>query len=102
MRSAELVATPWRERLPTHGIPKDALIFATVRPGVWRRGGDRELMGVDSEQPSFTDVEYGNRRRTSKREQFLETMDATIPWSMWVRVMIEPHYYADRPGKRGP
>jgi transposase, IS5 family len=56
--------------------------------------------GVDSEQPSFAEVEYGNRRRTSKREQFLETMDATIPWSTWVGV-IEPHYYADRPGKRG-
>ncbi|MGL5824620.1 MAG: IS5 family transposase [Nocardioides sp.] len=55
---------------------------------------------MDSEQPSFTDVEYGNRRRTSKREQFLETMDATIPWAEWVGV-IEPHYYADRPGKRG-
>jgi transposase, IS5 family len=56
--------------------------------------------GVDSEQPSFTDVEYGSRRRSSKREQFLETMDATIPWRMWVGV-IEPYYYADRPGKRG-
>ena len=55
---------------------------------------------VDSEQPSFTDVEYGNRRRVSKREQFLEQMDATIPWLVWVG-LIEPHYYADRPGKRG-
>ena len=55
---------------------------------------------VNSEQPSFTDVEYGNRRRTSKRERFLETMDATIPWQVWVGV-IEPHYYADRAGKRG-
>lgn len=27
-------------------------------------------------------------------------MDATIPWARWVAV-IEPHYYADRPGKRG-
>ena len=27
-------------------------------------------------------------------------MDATIPWSTWVG-LIEPHYYADRPGKRG-
>jgi IS5 family transposase len=27
-------------------------------------------------------------------------MDATIPWAAWVGV-IEPHYYADRPGKRG-
>ena len=55
---------------------------------------------MDSEQPSFTDVEYGNRRRVSKREQFLETMDATIPWGTWVGV-IEPYYYADRPGKGG-
>ena len=58
------------------------------------------IAGVDSEQPSFTDVEYGNRRRTSRREQFLDTMDATIPWQVWVG-LIEPHYYADRPGKRG-
>ena len=55
---------------------------------------------MDSEQPYFTEVEYGNRRRVSRREQFLETMDATIPWATWVG-LIEPHYYADRPGKRG-
>lgn len=53
-----------------------------------------------SEQPSFTDVEYGNRRRVSRRQRFLETMDATIPWAVWVG-LIEPHYYADAPGKRG-
>ena len=51
-------------------------------------------------QPSFAEVEYGNRRRVSRREQFLETMDATIPWAAWVGV-IEPHYYADGKGKRG-
>lgn len=50
-----------------------------------------------SEQPSFTDVEYGNRRRVSRRERFLETMDATIPWAQWVG-LIEPFYYS---GKRG-
>ena len=55
---------------------------------------------MDSDQPSFADIEYGNRRRVSRREQFLETMDATVPWTVWVGV-IEPHYYADRPGKRG-
>lgn len=27
-------------------------------------------------------------------------MDATIPWRVWVE-LIERHYYADRPGKRG-
>ena len=55
---------------------------------------------MDSDQPSFTDIEYGNRRRVSRREQFLETMNATIPWAVWVG-LIEPHYFADRPGKRG-
>ncbi len=44
-----------------------------------------------SEQPSFTEVEYGNRRRVSRRERFLETMDATVPWAAWVR-LIEPFY----------
>ena len=55
---------------------------------------------MDSDQPSFTDIEYGNRRRVSRRERFLEKMDATIPWSVWVGV-IEPFYYCDRPGKKG-
>ena len=55
---------------------------------------------MDREQPSFTDVEYGQRRRVSRREQFLTTMDAAIPWGSWVAV-IEPFYYADRPGKKG-
>ncbi|WP_114905358.1 IS5 family transposase [Ornithinimicrobium murale] len=53
-----------------------------------------------SEQPSFTDIEYGNRRRVLRREKFLESMDAVIPWARWV-ALIEPHYYADRPGKKG-
>ena len=55
---------------------------------------------MDSVQPSFTDVEYGNRRRTSRREQFLDQMDATIPWDRWVAV-IEPFYYQQAPGKKG-
>ncbi|MFT3886669.1 MAG: IS5 family transposase [Arachnia sp.] len=53
---------------------------------------------MDSVQPSFTDIEYGNRRRVSKRERFLEQMNATIPWQTWVG-LIEPYYYPDRPGK---
>lgn len=55
---------------------------------------------VVNEQPSFTDIEYGNRRRVSRREKFLDTMDATVPWERWVGV-IEPYYYQDRAGKRG-
>ena len=55
---------------------------------------------MDSGQSSFTDLEYGNRRRVSRRERFLEQMDATIPWAVWVG-LIEPYYYTNTAGKRG-
>ena len=51
-------------------------------------------------QSSFTDIEYAGRRRVSRRETFLELMDTTIPWSVWVGV-IAPYYFKDGPGKRG-
>jgi IS5 family transposase len=54
---------------------------------------------MPGEQISFTDVEYANRRRVSRREQFLETMDATIPWSRWVG-LIEPFTYSGRRGRK--
>jgi IS5 family transposase len=54
---------------------------------------------VRSEQPSFTDVEYGNRRRVSRREQFLDTMDTMIPWAAWVG-LIEPFYYSGTKGRK--
>ena len=52
-----------------------------------------------SEQPSFTEFEYGNRRRVSRRESFLETMDSTIPWATWVG-LIEPFYYDGKKGRK--
>ncbi len=54
---------------------------------------------MDIDQPSFTDIEYGNRRRVSRREEFLDQMDATIPWPVWVAV-IEPHYYDGKKGRK--
>ena len=48
-------------------------------------------------QQNFTDIEYTNRRRTTKREAFLEKMDATLPWNAWVSLVVP--YYPD--GKRG-
>lgn len=48
-------------------------------------------------QQNFTDIEYTNRRRTTKREAFLEKMDDTLPWSAWVSQIVP--YYPD--GKRG-
>ena len=31
-------------------------------------------------QQSFSDMEYSLRKRTTKREEFLEIMDEIIPW----------------------
>ena len=48
-------------------------------------------------QQTFTDIEYSNRKRKTKREEFLEAMDEIIPWDHWVS-LIRPYYPS---GKRG-
>lgn len=48
-------------------------------------------------QHSFTDIEYSNRKKKTKREIFLKGMDEIIPWDSWID-MIRPHYPS---GKRG-
>jgi IS5 family transposase len=53
--------------------------------------GDKQL--------SFTDVEYGNRRRVSRRELFLESMDQVLPWDQWVG-LIQPFYYNGQRGRK--
>jgi IS5 family transposase len=49
------------------------------------------------QQLSFTDIEYGKRRRITKREEFLNKMDAILPWKEWVE-LVRPYYPS---GKRG-
>lgn len=48
-------------------------------------------------QITFTDIEYTARRKPTKREIFLEQMNALIPWEDCVS-MIEPYYPS---GSRG-
>lgn len=48
-------------------------------------------------QQSFTDLEYSNRKRKTKREEFLNAMETIIPWGEWVEI-IRPYYPS---GKRG-
>lgn len=48
-------------------------------------------------QVSFTEIEYGQRQRMTKREIFLKEMDGMIPWDECV-AMISPYYPS---GKRG-
>lgn len=48
-------------------------------------------------QQNFTDLEYTDRRHRTKREAFLEKMDAILPWGEWV-ALVTPYYPE---GKRG-
>mgnify|MGYP003623457378 CR=1 FL=1 len=48
-------------------------------------------------QETFSDYEYSQRKRTTKREEFLENMEEIIPWEEWKEI-IRPHY---PDGKRG-
>ena len=49
-------------------------------------------------QLTISDIEYGNRRKRTRREVFLETMDAIIPWERLCS-LIEPHYYKNKTGR---
>ncbi len=42
-------------------------------------------------QQTFSDFECASRRRQTKRENFLNLMNAMIPWSQWAET-IQPHY----------
>lgn len=50
----------------------------------------RQVCGM-KDQITLTDVEYGNRKKTTKREKFLNKMEEIIPWKAWVE-MIRPYY----------
>lgn len=48
-------------------------------------------------QQTFTNIEYNQRKKKTRREEFLDAMDTIIPWSAWIE-MILPF---DLSGKRG-
>ncbi|RNI24734.1 IS5 family transposase [Flexivirga caeni] len=56
------------------------------------------MPGSDAQQPSFADVEYGNRRRRTRRDQFLAMMTEVIPWDEWTGLIV-PFYPTT--GRRG-
>jgi len=49
-------------------------------------------------QLTFTDYEYSNRKRKTKRDEFLKIMNDIIPWNEWV-AYIEPYYYKNKTGR---
>ena len=50
-------------------------------------------------QITLTDIEYSNRKKKTKREEFLDAMEKIIPWSYWVD-MIRPYYFNNKRGRR--
>jgi IS5 family transposase len=48
-------------------------------------------------QMTFSDVEYGARKRVSRREIFLDMMEGIVPWQI-LTALIEPWYFS---GARG-
>jgi len=50
-------------------------------------------------QMNLTDLEYSRRKKKTRREKFLDTMDEIIPWSHWTEV-IRPYYFHNTRGRR--
>ena len=50
-------------------------------------------------QQTFTDMEYANRKRTTRREAFLDAMESIIPWNEWMK-LIAPFYVQKERGRR--
>lgn len=53
--------------------------------------------GEKMTQQTFSDIEYNNRKKKTKREKFLDIMEEIIQWNQWVE-FIKPYYPN---GKRG-
>ena len=51
------------------------------------------------EQPTFADLEYAQKKRKTRREKFLERMDALLPWAE-MEARIAPYYPKAGRGRR--
>ena len=50
-------------------------------------------------QMTLTDYEYGMRKRTTKRDEFLRHKDEVTPWKE-LTAIIEPYYYKNKVGRK--
>ena len=69
---------------PAFPLGNTDLILATSDECLQRRG-------MQKHQLSFSQAEYAKKKKTTRREVFLEKMEHVVPWSRLVEV-IEPHY----------
>ena len=52
-----------------------------------------------TEQPTFADLEFENKKRKTRREKFLERMDGLIPWGQ-LEERVRPYYPKAGGGRR--
>ena len=52
-----------------------------------------------SDQPTFGDLEYERKKHRTRREIFLERMDALIPWEL-LEERVRPFYPKAGEGRR--
>lgn len=50
-------------------------------------------------QLNFTDIEYSQRRKLTKKDAFLHRMDSIVPWEQWVALVV-PFYYKNERGRK--
>lgn len=53
---------------------------------------------TELKQQTFSDMEYGDRKRKTKREEFLDIMNGSVPWDERV-AMIQPLYFKGNRGR---
>ena len=58
--------------------------------------GEEKLMGT---QPTFAELEYNQKKKTTHRERFLARMDALIPWGELEAEMARSTRAAARGGR---
>ena len=51
------------------------------------------------DHPTFADLEYGQKKRRTRREEFLEKLERLVPWQR-LEERIRPHYFRGERGRR--
>jgi IS5 family transposase len=60
------------------------------------------MIGLEGEmerQKSFAQAEYAQKKKTTRRERFLNEMEVVVPWARLV-ACIEPHYFKGERGRK--
>ncbi len=49
-------------------------------------------------QVTLTDIEYSNRKKKTKYEEFLDAMEGMVLWTYWANI-ISPYYFSNKRGR---